>query len=127
MQRPVVQWAKRNRELLWLARVQSGSGRTHGGAWLELAEKGTPDLLGCAVGLGRFVAVECKLVGGARPTAEQREALERIVAAGGWAFVPRSLEEFVADFLAARAGRYRPPACLAADCGPRSDAVKSSA
>lgn len=81
----------------------------HGGA-AHGARKGTSDLTGFVNG-GRVVAVECK-VGRDRLRPEQVEYLGSVLLRGGWAFVARSLEGFVADLRAAAAGRYAAPAEL---------------
>lgn len=103
--------ALRPREIR-LVRVQCGAARGLGGGWMQLAPEGTADLLGWAFGPGKFVAVEVKLPGeDLKP--EQREFLRDVVAAGGWAFVARDVEEFARDWAEAMAGRYAAPGELA--------------
>jgi hypothetical protein len=53
--------------------------------------RGVSDVLGVLPG-GRFLAIECKGPTG-RPSPEQVEFIERVRAAGGVAFVARSLED----------------------------------
>lgn len=56
--------------------------RTHGGAFQQ---KGTPDILGCA--LGHFFAIEVKRTASERPSAAQLYTLKKFREAGGATFV----------------------------------------
>lgn len=71
-------------------RCHSGMVRVRRG-WLHLSPEGTPDIVGFLRD-GRFIGLECKLPG-ERPTEVQRQAIERIVEAGGVASVVRSVDD----------------------------------
>ena len=74
---------KRLRERGWLAQVQHGS---------VFSGSGRSDILGCAV--GRFFAIEVKIPDlTSQPTPLQEAYLRSVLAAGGIAFVARSVEE----------------------------------
>jgi hypothetical protein len=62
------------------------------GSYIPTHTRGVSDIIGCIPKTGRFLAIEVKRPGN-KPTAEQQQFIDTINAAGGLAFVARSVEE----------------------------------
>ena len=81
---------------IWCIRVHSGRSYGYG---MHLAEKGTPDLMGCLPD-GRCLVIECKLPDWKPRNAQDRERYQtqcehcaRVTKAGGVGLVARSVED----------------------------------
>jgi hypothetical protein len=61
-------------------------------SYIPTHTRGVSDIIGCIPKTGRFLAIEVKRPGG-KPTPEQQQFIDTINAAGGLAFVARSVEE----------------------------------
>jgi hypothetical protein len=84
----------------WVARINSGAGRIQraigASQWMRFGFPGCSDLIGQTVE-GLFLAVEVKRPSG-KPTVDQTAFLERVRAAGGVAFVARSVDDVLRGF-----------------------------
>jgi Holliday junction resolvase len=75
---------------IWAMRVQSGR-LLRGGRAIQLADEGTPDILGCTQD-GKLLAIEVKSQTGALRTA-QATTLERLRRHGAVVVVARGIED----------------------------------
>jgi hypothetical protein len=71
---------------------QNAGIRKPDGGYIPTHTRGVSDIIGCIPKTGRFLAIEVKRPGN-KPTAEQQQFIDTINAAGGLAFVARSVEE----------------------------------
>jgi hypothetical protein len=71
---------------------QNAGIRKPDGGYIPTHTRGVSDIIGCLPKTGRFLAIEVKRPGN-KPTAEQQQFINMINAAGGLAFVARSVEE----------------------------------
>ena len=71
---------------------QNAGIRKPDGSYIPTHTRGVSDIIGCLPKTGRFLAIEVKRPGG-KPTPEQQQFIDTINAAGGLAFVARTIEE----------------------------------
>ena len=71
---------------------QNAGIRKPDGGYIPTHTRGVSDIIGCIPKTGRFLAIEVKRPGG-KPTQEQQQFIDTINAAGGLAFVARSVDE----------------------------------
>jgi hypothetical protein len=83
---PRVAWAKRMNSGVTNYRDKTGEQR-----WVRYGFPGCPDIVG-QLRTGQMLGIECKSDTG-RPTDEQQAVLDTINAAGGLAFVARSVDD----------------------------------
>jgi hypothetical protein len=75
---------------LW--RNNSGAMQTFDKRWISFGLKGSPDIIGFIAPSGRFVGIECKVVGD-KPKPHQQAFLDNIQDKGGISIVAYDLED----------------------------------